>query len=309
MDQLTFDEPYYLVQVSDQGQLALTVALPLQFNLLATRERLRPILVEKEALQGPDDACLPSSDVYCCTHPIKVNLPSRIIISERSIGELRKATLLSAYAKTSCADFEILQALYNIGLLFEIDDFHLWKELLQRGKIDDALWLEHAVCEHSRSVHPSFVGETFDAQRKIAKEAFAQAQLKRIWDQQDNNDRAIDNIVDEDRFILELVNRLKRTEIINNLVDYDNSIIQQTPNHPRCRNNFLDIIEDDNRALSIHIGTSDSSSDEGTDYNSSDEELDQLYFDYEGYGNSIIPTPPATPTDIANFTYNGLLDN
>jgi hypothetical protein len=166
------------------------------------------------------------------------------------------------------------------------------------------------VCEHSRSVHPSFVGENFDAQRKIAKETFAQAQLKRIWDQQDHNNQTIDNIVDEDRFILELVNRLQCTEIINNLVAHDNSIIQNTPNHPRCHNNFLDIIDDDNRSLINHTGRSDSSSEgETTDYNSSDEELDQLFFDYEEYSNSIIPTPPLTPTDTANFIYNGLLDN
>jgi hypothetical protein len=73
---------YNSVQISNQGELSLTVALPLEFNLIATREHLRPILVEKEATQGPDKACLPSDNVYCCTHPIKVNLPSRIILTE-----------------------------------------------------------------------------------------------------------------------------------------------------------------------------------------------------------------------------------
>jgi len=131
---------------------------PLQFDLIGSRARLQPILQARLDRQPDPTICHRDDETFCCAHPIKFYLLPRSIITETSIAQLRKYATITAYANTSCVDYEIQQACHNIGLLFDYKDFLLWKELLPLGRIDNALWLEHATTEHTLSAHPSFQG-------------------------------------------------------------------------------------------------------------------------------------------------------
>ena len=134
-----------------------SIPLGLHFGLQATRERLLPLLNERFESNRPI-ICRPDEDTFCCSHPITVNFPSRNIINEMSLYQLRVYATLAAHANTTCADFEILQACHNIGLLFKVTDFHIWKELFHLGQADNTIFLEHAVCGATQSVHQAFTG-------------------------------------------------------------------------------------------------------------------------------------------------------
>src|ERR1700760_1112846 len=184
--------------------LAINTIVPLQFYYQETKQRLLPILAEKFRQFRYPSHCAPTSYTnsdnnvvsWCCQHPLTVNLPPRVIIQETNLAQLRTYAMLAAHCNTICCNFEILEALHGLGLLFKPEDFQLWQELLHLGKLEDALYFEHAACEEAKSIHPSIIGPEFDLQREHAKQLYANSRLKQYIEFQNENDRQIDEEAD-----------------------------------------------------------------------------------------------------------------
>jgi hypothetical protein len=112
-------------------QYPLVPAIP--FDLPNTRARLQPVLQQRLERPQENRICYRDTETFCCVHPIKIFLLPKSIIAETDLVQICKYATLSAYANTTCVDYEILQACHNIGLLFEHSDFMIWKELLLLG--------------------------------------------------------------------------------------------------------------------------------------------------------------------------------
>jgi len=256
------------------------------FDLIKTRERFLPVLEQR--LQRPQDTtiCCRDDGSYCCRHPLNIYLPPKSIIAETNLAQIRKYATLSAYANTVCVDYEILQACHNIGLLFEFNDFIAWKELLLCGRIDDALWLEHATAEHTTSPHPSYSGTDitgidYTIRRQEAKFLYQVSALQKFWERQNESDRAFDRLIDEERQLGELI------LYSGGRLDIRDEIRPGTP-IPESIHNSSPCCSDYSSGSSSYSSATLTSNDDASLYFTASE---------TSLNNSIYPTPTVSPID------------
>ena len=111
----------------------------------------------KIALQAkkPSIECNLITSDQCCQHTANITFPTNIE-TEVDITKLCAATTLASILNTNCVDHGVCHALWNIGIKFEEDHYCLWKFLLGDQRINNAIWLEYAVCEDTSEKHPNF---------------------------------------------------------------------------------------------------------------------------------------------------------
>jgi hypothetical protein len=89
-----------------------------------------------------------------CEHIIPIHLEYAVIGATRDLHKLRALVTIAEAAECHCADLEILQALYHIGIDFSFEDLAIWRKLLVEGRLEEVLYLEYAVVKEQDKVHP-----------------------------------------------------------------------------------------------------------------------------------------------------------
>ena len=190
----------------------INAVIPITFDLSELKNKYNNLLEGRVKSNRHQSACFHDNNTYCCKHQATFSFPARGIINETELPNLRRYATLAAYAPTNCVNYEITQALFNIGIFFEGEQFLIWQELFFLGRYDEAVWFEHAVCQETDSIHPNFQGVVYDNQRLLAAKKFTHRKLSKIYKEQDKQDSIIDNELDQARFN-------KQVEIYNKTAD------------------------------------------------------------------------------------------
>jgi hypothetical protein len=291
----------------------LNIIVPITFELDKTRERLAPILAEKFKSNAQLITCKLEEGEYLCSHLFRINLPPRSIIGITSFNELRQYTSLVSYANVGCVDFEIQQALFNIGLIFDVEDYHLWKELLRLGRLEDVLWLEHATAEHNNSPHPSFVGDAQHAAREEAKAKHLAQQLATTLSLQSEFDKALDEQLDRARYdaLIAEYDELRQIEYWQrSMRRIDPSETTVLGTHIRADGSIIDLVSDDVPDLNSASDSSDTLASSSSDSFYWTPLNDQpAYPITEGYQQATPPPSPIIRTDqYVDSNWTGLTE-
>ena len=193
----------------------------------------------------------------------------------------------------------------------------MWKFLLGDQRIDDAIWLEYAVCEAKHEKHPNF--QTPEEKALVKDRALAiqiQIDYNRLIHFQNTRDEYIDSLVDQRNFGCHLsydIGRLSRgnldiptnTGLYDIVQDIDTNEVTLYNHRTRAKldkstTNFDE--EQFNKDINS-IDNSDTDMEADSDETLSDIEEDELdYFsaeeaeeDIESVNDTGIPMPPNTP--------------